>query len=84
MAAAGMVTVTNTFENKNAGALAEISGNLVAAEPTVTGIATALADAAAATTDFDRRVRGSDVAWSRDWSRSFDDRLLERVARALE
>jgi hypothetical protein len=84
MAAAGMVTVTNTFENKTAAALAEISGNLVAAEPTVERIAATIADAAAAANDFERRARGSEVAWSRHWGRSFDDQLLERVERALE
>ncbi len=39
MASAGLLTVTNTFENKTAEALAAISTNLIAAEPTVEGIA---------------------------------------------
>ena len=39
MAAAGMPTVTNTYENKDAAALAGISANLIAAEPTVEGVA---------------------------------------------
>ena len=79
MASAGMLTVTNTFENKSAEALVEISPNLIAAEPTVDGIAAALAEAAAAVDQYDRRVAGSEVAWSREWSRSFDDKLLERI-----
>ena len=42
MASAGMVTVTNTFANKTAAALAAISTNLLAAEPAVEAIAGAL------------------------------------------
>jgi glycosyltransferase involved in cell wall biosynthesis len=85
MASAGMVTVTNTFENKTAEALAAISANIVAAEPTVAGIATALADAGASASDYERRAAGAGpgVAWSRDWARSFDDALLSRLERRL-
>ena len=39
MASAGMLTVTNTFENKTAEALAAISANLIAAEPTIEAVA---------------------------------------------
>src|SRR4029078_12768518 len=37
MAAAGMATVTNTFENRDAAALEAISPNLISAEPSVAG-----------------------------------------------
>ena len=47
MASAGMLTVTNTFENKDADALRAISANLIAAEPTLGGITRALLEAAA-------------------------------------
>jgi glycosyltransferase involved in cell wall biosynthesis len=83
MAAAGMLTVTSTFENKTAEAMAEISPNLLAVEPTVEAIAGALADAAAGVTDHQRRVRGSAVRWSRDWDQSFDSELLDWVAARL-
>jgi glycosyltransferase involved in cell wall biosynthesis len=79
MASAGMLTVTNSFENKTAGAMAAISSNLVAVEPSVDGITQGLRDAAAAVDDVERRVRGSAVRWSRDWDESFDDELLVRV-----
>ncbi|MEN3283694.1 MAG: hypothetical protein V7607_4834 [Solirubrobacteraceae bacterium] len=79
MASAGMVTVTNSFENKTAAAMAAISPNLLAVEPSVDGIAQGLRDAAAAVDDVDRRARGSAVRWSRDWDESFDDELLARV-----
>ena len=79
MARAGMLAVTTTYEHKDAGALAAISPNLVAAEPTVDGIAAALAAAAAGARDADRRLRGSAVRWSLDWDSSFDDELLDRL-----
>jgi hypothetical protein len=83
MASAGMLTVTNTFENKTAMALTAISPNLIAARPTVAGVATALLDAAAGVDDFERRARGSAVNWSNDWKRSFNDELLKRVSTFL-
>jgi glycosyltransferase involved in cell wall biosynthesis len=84
MASAGMLAVTNTFENKSAEALAAISSNLLAAQPTVEGIAATLGEAAAAVGDGERRARGSAVHWSRDWNQSFDDELLTRVLAFLE
>jgi len=80
MASAGMLTVTNTFENKTAQALEAISPNLIAAEPGVEAIADALCAAAVGAGDGERRVRGSRVRWSRDWDDSFDDALLDLVA----
>ena len=79
MAAAGMLAVTNSFENKTPQALAAISGNLIAAEPSIDAIADALCEAAAAAGDVERRLRGSRVEWSRDWADSFDDALMARV-----
>ena len=67
MASAGMLTVTNSFENKTAAAMAAISTNLIAAEPGVEAIADALCEAAAGARDVERRARGSAVRWSRDW-----------------
>jgi glycosyltransferase involved in cell wall biosynthesis len=83
MAAAGMLTVTNSFENKTPEAMTAISPNIVAAEPTVEGVAGALVEAVAGVDDFQRRVDGSRVGWSDDWDRSFDDGLMERVEKLL-
>jgi glycosyltransferase involved in cell wall biosynthesis len=79
MAAAGMLAVTNSFANKTATALSNISSNLIAAPPTIEGVAAGLREAAGAVDDAERRVRGSQVHWSRDWAASFDDQLLERI-----
>ena len=83
MAAAGMLTVTNTFENKTAAKMESISPNLIAVEPSIDELAAALSDAGAAVDDLDRRALGSRVRWSRDWEQSFDDQLLRRLTEEL-
>jgi hypothetical protein len=84
MASAGMLTVTNTFENKTAEALAAISSNIIAAEPTIAGVAAALLEAGAGVDDWERRARGAAVRWSSDWSHTFDDELVGRVLAFLD
>lgn len=84
MAAAGMVTVTNTFENKDAAALAAISGNLIAAEPSVAGVAAALAAAEARATDLDARAAGSAVAWPSRWEDALDEAFMARLEEWVE
>lgn len=80
MAAAGMVTVTNTFENKDAPALAGISANLIAAPPSVEGVAGALIEAEGRVGDLEGRAEGSHV----DWPSSWDDALGEDQLAAVE
>lgn len=84
MASAGMLTVTNTFENKTVEALAGISTNLIAAPPTVPGIVAALAEGAAGVGDAERRVAGSAVNWSADWEISLGPEVMERVVSFLQ
>ena len=79
MASAGMLAVTNTFENKTAEALAAISPNLVAAEPTIDGVAAALVAARRGGRRRRRRARGSPVAGAATGTTSFDDALIDRV-----
>src|SRR5205085_4216831 len=67
MASAGMVAVTNSFENKTPEAMSAISSNLITAEPTVDAIAAALQDAQAGASDVRSRLLGSAVRWSRSW-----------------
>jgi glycosyltransferase involved in cell wall biosynthesis len=83
MASAGMLTVTNTFEHKDADALRSISANLVAAEPTFDGVTRALLEAAAGVEDLERRVAGSATDWSRDWDTSLGPGLIAQVLAAL-
>jgi hypothetical protein len=79
-----MLTVTNTFENKTASALREISPNLIAVQPSIEAVAAGLKQAAAAVSDHERRVSGSDVNWSSDWRHSFDDELIGQLRAMLE
>ena len=79
MASAGMLTVTNSFENKTPEAMAAISPNLITVPPTLAGVVAGLRDAVASTGDVERRVRGGQVRWSRDWRDSLHDDLMERV-----
>ena len=83
MASAGLVTVTNTFETKTAEAMEAISGNILAANPSLDGIVAGLAHAVERAEDREARVAGSAVDWSRDWDDSLDDRLMESVERLL-
>ncbi len=84
MASAGMTTVTNDFENKTPGAMASISPSIITVEPSIDALAAGLSEAVRRTDDFDGRVRGSQVRWSRSWSESFDDELMTRLEGLLE
>jgi hypothetical protein len=75
--------VTNRFENKTQDRLSEISENLIAAEPTIDGVAGALTAATEQITDYPRRAAGSAVRWSRSWETSLDDALMVRVIALL-
>lgn len=83
MAAAGLVTVTNTFANKTSDALRALSTNLVPVPPTLDGIVEGLREAERASRDLEARTAGAEVAWSRDWRASFDDDLLQRLSAVL-
>lgn len=83
MAAAGLVTVTNTFANKTSDALRALSTNLVPVPPTLDGIVEGLREAERASRDLEGRTAGAEVAWSRDWRASFDDDLLQRLSAVL-
>ena len=84
MASAGMLTVTSTFENKTAQAMRDISANLTAVEPRVQQIADALGAAAHDAGDLERRIAGSQVRWSSDWTRSFHPELVARLIAELD
>jgi len=79
MASAGMLAVTNSFENKTPEAMAAISPNLVTVEPGLDAVAAGLREAVDRVEDFEGRARGSEVSWSRDWNSSFDNELMARV-----
>lgn len=76
MAAAGMVAVTNTYENKDAASLQAISPNLRAVAPRVAEIAAALGEAAAGAGDLASRAAGSHVGWPSRWEDALDEPFM--------
>jgi hypothetical protein len=84
MASAGMVVVTNSFENKTAAAMREISGNLIVAEPSLPGVTAALREAVTAAGDPEARAREAAVRWPTDWRSSFTDEVVDRVIEFLK
>jgi hypothetical protein len=83
MASAGMLVVTNSFENKTPEAMARISDNLITTAPSLDGIKQGLREAAQRADDLQARVRGASVEWSSEWDSSFNDGVMERVAAFL-
>jgi glycosyltransferase involved in cell wall biosynthesis len=83
MAAAGLLTVTTSFENKTAAAMAAISPNLITVAPTITGIVAGLKAATAGASDVARRLEGSQVHWSSDWDQSLGPELMARLVSVL-
>jgi hypothetical protein len=84
MASAGMTVVTNTCENKTAGALSAISENLVPAEPSIEGIAGSIREAIERSGEVERRVRGADLDWPTEWKDSFHDEVTDRIVAFLD
>jgi len=84
MASAGMIVVTNTFENKTAAALGSISEGLIAVEPSLEGVKQGLREGVAAVEDVERRRRGAGLTWSSDWDTSLDDAVMDRVLAWLD
>lgn len=81
MAEAGLVTVTNTYANKDRASLEAISGNLIAAEPKIDSIEEALATAEVMSRNPEARVAGSQVDWPSDWDEALDDETMAAIGR---
>ena len=80
MAAAGLPTVTNTFANKTAAALAGISPNLIGVKPTLEGIVGGLRAAIGRVDDVEARLAGAQaMTWPTDWDAAFPTDTMARV-----
>ena len=84
MASAGMLTVTNSFETKTREVMASIAGNVIAVPPSVDGVVAGLEEAVAGVDDYERRIAGSRVDWSRNWEESLNPDVMRRVVALLE
>ncbi|GEM_PF-7103819 len=82
MVAAGMISVTNSFENKTENELQKISKNIIVGEPTIEGISYALVKALNRVDDIDSRYEESkNMRWSFNWDDSFNDEFLVSIQR---
>jgi glycosyltransferase involved in cell wall biosynthesis len=84
MAAAGLMTVTNTYATKTSERLAEISPNLIAAPPTLEGLKQGLIVALSRVSDFERRIAGANLNWSRSWSETFNPEIMTALKGYLD
>lgn len=80
MAAAGMFVITNSYENKDEVRLQEISTNLIVAEPTIESIQQKIIYSMKKVNEFDQRIGGSNVSWSSDWQKTFNEVIMGKIA----
>jgi hypothetical protein len=83
MAAAALVTVTNTFANKTAEKLSEISSNIIAVQPTIDGIKMGIVKALGEVDDTEKRVAGARLDWCRSWDATFDADVMAALGRFI-
>lgn len=79
MAAAGMSVVSGTFGRKDEAALLAVSPSLIAAEPRLDAITTALGEAERRTGDHAGRIAGSRIDRAPGWDESLDDRTMNTI-----
>ncbi len=79
MAAAGMPTITNTFENKTIDKLRAISTNLIGIEPTIDGISKGIREGLANVYDYNSRIAGANVNWPTEWDQVFDNGFYTKL-----
>jgi hypothetical protein len=79
MAAAGLVTVTNTYANKTQEKLSALSSNIIAVRPTVEGIKSGLLRALDQVYDVPGRVAGSQVNWCTHWEDAFGGEVMRKL-----
>ncbi len=84
MAAAGMWVVSNDCENKTQAELSNISGNLLAAVPTIEGVSEKLAWAAAHCDDEQARREGAKVNWASSWHDAFNNEKMSLIEQWLK
>ena len=84
MAAAGMITVTNTFSNKTAEKLENISTNLIAVNPDATSIVRGLRKAIARVDDIDARIAGTNLNWARTWDETLNSEIMSKITGFLQ
>jgi|GEM_PF-552638 len=82
MAACGGIVVTNAYANKTAERMAQISANIITAEPTITALADAIRQAVGRLPDTTSRQAGAQLGLPSTWDESFE-RLMPALTQAL-
>jgi len=77
MAAAGLITVTNTYANKTEQKLKQISDNFEVGEATIESLASALKRAEARTENLEARAQAANINWPTSWEAAFANNLLQ-------
>ncbi len=79
MAAAGIVTITNTFENKTREELEKISANLIGVDPTIEGITRGLTEGLNRIPNYSARLENSKINWPTNWDQVFDQNFINKL-----
>jgi hypothetical protein len=78
LAKAGAICVTNEYENRPKSLLESFGFNIVAAEPTISGIVDGLREAVSRTKNIPKRIDGSKFDWPVDWDVVFTREFIEQ------
>jgi len=84
LAAAGVLTVTNTYANKTEDKLKAISGNIIPVSPTITGIKSGLVDAINRVGNAEERIADTRINWAANWDEAYKDEVLQKLKSWLE
>ncbi|WP_264603903.1 glycosyltransferase [Sphingobium sp. B8D3B] len=84
MASCGGIVVTNNYANKTADRLAEISANIIAAEPNVSAIVSALQKAVMRLDDMEARHTASKLDLPASWDEAFAEIIPSISQRMIE
>jgi hypothetical protein len=83
MAAAGLITVTNSCENKTEAKLKAISSNFEVGEATIQSLAAALRRAESRVYNLDARAAGAAINWPTSWEQAFAPDILLPLLKEL-
>ncbi|CAF2071374.1 unnamed protein product [Rotaria magnacalcarata] len=80
-AAAGLITVTNSFETKTAESFKKVSKNIIVAEPYLDSLVEGLRKAVSLCDDIESRMKNSKLNWPTEWNdeRCYGPPLFERL-----
>eukprot|EP01004_Peranema_trichophorum_P004302 NODE_3234_length_1391_cov_92.196372_g2810_i0.p2 GENE.NODE_3234_length_1391_cov_92.196372_g2810_i0~~NODE_3234_length_1391_cov_92.196372_g2810_i0.p2 ORF type:complete len:145 (-),score=21.30 NODE_3234_length_1391_cov_92.196372_g2810_i0:344-778(-) len=80
-AAAGMVTVTNSFETKTAADFVDVSENIIVVDPYIESLVEGLRQAVGRIDNVESRRRGAKLSWATKWNdeRCYGPNLFKKI-----